>query len=327
MARKMVTRRQVDVITPIVDADSIELATVGGWQAVVKKGEFVQGDACIFFEVDSLVPLADPRFAFLKKPDKIVDHYRVRTIKLRGTLSQGLILPTNLFPELEEDNPNDYDNIIGVTKFEPNLPQGNQSGSFLTQFAPKTDAERVQNLVKEWDALSKHNWVATEKIDGTSCTVVWDVKESKVRVCSRNYEIEFGENLYWKNVKEHNLDNLVKKLAIEHSAKNSTAIQCEIYGVGIQKNPLKMLNQKIAIFSTFIDRKKILPHLDPHKMMAPSLNIPFPKTPADAITIADGLYSVITPTCLAEGIVWHSPSANVEPVKSINNKFLLKQER
>lgn len=98
--RKLASFRIVDAIEPIPDADAIELAIVGGWKVVTKKGEFNVGDPAVYFEIDSFLPEGEPAWQFLidKSPKMMggVKGHRLRTIKLRGQISQGLILPARL---------------------------------------------------------------------------------------------------------------------------------------------------------------------------------------------------------------------------------------
>ena len=89
--RKLTSIQRIVSIEPIQGADKIELATVLGWQCVVKKDEFKIGDLCVYIEIDSIVPADNPYFEFLKDRK-----YRVRTIRLRGQISQGLVCPLNI---------------------------------------------------------------------------------------------------------------------------------------------------------------------------------------------------------------------------------------
>lgn len=102
--RKLASFRTVDRIEPIDGADAIELAVVGGWKVVTKKGEFKAGDPCVYFEIDSFLPDGVSAWQFLvDKSSRIfngVKGHKLRTIKLRGQISQGLILPISAFPIL-----------------------------------------------------------------------------------------------------------------------------------------------------------------------------------------------------------------------------------
>lgn len=104
--RKLVRVATVDDILPAANADRLELAVIGGWQVVVSKGQFAPGDKVVFAEVDSLIPADDPKFGFsdgLRSQAKDVDgvrYVRIRTVKLRSNLSQGIVFPLSNFPEL-----------------------------------------------------------------------------------------------------------------------------------------------------------------------------------------------------------------------------------
>ena len=143
--RKLVTHRVIKDIIPIEGADLIELAIVDGWQCVVKKGEFKVGDTGVYFEVDSFLPIK-PEYEFLRKGGyKVVEGlgegFRIRTIKLKGKLSQGLLLPLEGEPQFDVDLSEAY----GVRKYEKPIPaqlQGKVKGNF-PDFLRKTDQERV----------------------------------------------------------------------------------------------------------------------------------------------------------------------------------------
>ncbi len=154
--RKLVTVKQVTEIRPIEGADVIECAIIGGgWPVVIKKNEFKVGSSGVFFEVDSFLPIDDARFEFLHK-NKITwngkEGIRIRTIKLRGQLSQGLFMPMDQFPEVLDFLVNSYINIteldfaesLRVEKWEPVIPAclaGQVKGAFPS-WIRKTDQER-----------------------------------------------------------------------------------------------------------------------------------------------------------------------------------------
>jgi len=90
MERKLAIIEEIKNLQPIKDADNIEVATIRGWRVVVKKGEFKVGDLCVYCEIDSIMP-DRPEFEFLKPRG-----FRIKTIKLRGQVSQGIIFPINI---------------------------------------------------------------------------------------------------------------------------------------------------------------------------------------------------------------------------------------
>jgi len=212
MTRKLVTIREVIGTIPIEGADNIELAVVDGWQCVVKKGDFVPGQFGLYFEIDSLLPLDNPAFAFLQRPGATKTHHRLKTIKLRGTLSQGLLVrldtpgleaarealltcggggtgdsDINVVRAVDDGVSDDYAALLGVTKYEP--PQPGESGITgqtrvvtFPGFIPRTDLERVQNLKREVQAIieangnisiEQHQFEVQAKYDGTSITAYY----------------------------------------------------------------------------------------------------------------------------------------------------------
>ena len=106
MSRKLASLKVVQEVTPIEKADSLELVRVGGWKCVAKIGEFKPGDVAVYFEVDSLLPLDNPIFAFLAGRNEYTveekQYSRLRTMKMRGQLSQGLAVPLDGFQFAEE---------------------------------------------------------------------------------------------------------------------------------------------------------------------------------------------------------------------------------
>lgn len=261
--RKLVTIEEILEKKPIEGADKIEAVRVRDWWVVAKKDEFVVGDSCVYFEIDSLLPIIPP-FEFLLKgaskkrmiiEGKQVEGIRLKTIRLRGQISQGLVMPladvTNYSKRAlsQLDNGEDVTEDLGVIKYEPPMPVelvGRVKG-FFPSFIPKTDEERIQNIS---DVLSA--FYVTEKLDGTSATFY--KKDGVFGVCSRNLELLEGETTQWKLAKKYDLAN---KLA------DNFAIQCELIGEGIQKNPLKQTGQDIYCFNVYkIENGKYLDYQD-----------------------------------------------------------------
>jgi RNA ligase (TIGR02306 family) len=247
--RKLVTVQKILDIQPIQNADSIEVSTIKGWHCVVKKGEFKIGDKCVFFEVDSFVP-AIKQFEFLGEPRVVMlvdgQHtgYRIKTIRLRGQISQGIVLPLSEFSQLsdyEEDI--ECGGLLGVVKYEKPIPanlQGQMKGNFPS-FIPKTDEERIQNCPYVLDEYKDVDFVVTEKIDGTSAT--YYKKDGVFGMCSRNWEMKPEDsNVY---------SMIAKKYELESWLPDGIAIQGEIVGPGIQGNKLKLGEQKLFIFNVY----------------------------------------------------------------------------
>lgn len=344
--RALATIEKIESISPIEGADAIELARVRGWDVVVKKGEFAPGMLCIYFEIDSMLPLDDPRYAFLEGAGKkIVDgrlYHRLKTKKLRGVVSQGLILPWSQFhaelsiPYSEDEIVDgvakslygfDMTNRLGIFKYEPPVPaelRGNVNGDFPTHLCRKTDSERVQNLGRHWDSIKQHSWVATEKIDGTSLTVIND--EGTIRVCGRNWEQKLDNGTAYVEA----------AMRFAHLLEPNTYVQGELYGEGIQKNPLGLKGTHVSLFTYGICREGPSRWADwptwAAEMAAPTyVGMELPDTIDEAVDQVNGLKSLVNPERLAEGVVWHLKFPAVSPIdrpnfKAINNKYLLKYD-
>lgn len=196
--RKLVTMRTIDRLTPIDGADAIEAAHIDGWAVVVKKGEFRQGDPVLYFEIDSFLPGGNPAWQFLVDKSSrefggVIGH-RLRTIKLRGQISQGLALRPSEFPDLQPAE--DYAEQLGVVKYERvdfGPEQAKQVRRDFPAFLRRTDQERAQNLVHEiFEAHADTQYEVTIKLDGSSCTVY--VRDGEIGVCSRNLELKINED-------------------------------------------------------------------------------------------------------------------------------------
>jgi len=232
--RKLVTIQKIEEKKLIEGADKIEAARVKGWWIVVQKDQFRVGDSVLYYEIDSFLPVR-PEYEFLlkgNKPKKMlfdgkeIEGIRLKTIKLKGQISQGLIMPIPEGLKIPDDG--DVSEELGVIKFEIPIPAcltGIIKGSFPA-FLPKTDEERIQNMV---DVLNINTFYVTEKIDGTSTTFY--KKDGVFGVCSRNIELVEGETTQWRIAKELDLINKIP---------DNFALQGELVGEGIQGNPLKI---------------------------------------------------------------------------------------
>lgn len=146
--RKLATIRVANALFPITGADAIEAVRVDGWVCVSKKGEFKAGDKGIYFEIDSFLNGEDERFNFLAKQFITYNGTlgaRLRTIRLRGQLSQGLFLPLDKFPEVADmEVGTDVTEILGVTKWEPPMPAqlAGEVVGVRPHFVRGTDQER-----------------------------------------------------------------------------------------------------------------------------------------------------------------------------------------
>lgn len=248
--RKLASIQQVRSIEPIAGADAIELARINGWQCVVKKGEFRPGELGVYLEIDS-VPPETAAFSWLWRPKDAVEapprpaKTRIKTLRLRGVLSQGLLLPLGAVG-VSLSNPAEGDDLtekLGVTKYEPPAPSG--MGDYRAPFpgiVPKTDEMRVQSFPELLNEMKGRAFTATVKVDGTSATFI--NLDGDFHVCGRNHSIVDGENLYWYVAKKHKLQEVL-------ADRPNLAIQGEVVGPGIQKNALGLKDKTLFVFNIY----------------------------------------------------------------------------
>ena len=239
--RQLASIQRIRALEPIPDADAILKATVLGWQLVVKKGEFQVGDLCVYCEIDCLMP-DRPEFEFLR-PRAM----RIRTIRLRGQISQGLCLPLLILPENTPITEGaDVTEILAITKYEPPMPASlaGLAKGFFPSFIPKTDETRVQVLQDVLDKYVGMTCFVTEKMDGSSVT--YFLKDGNFGVCSRSLELlESTENSLWAFARANDIENKLKALG------RNIALQGEIIGEGIQSNKYKLRGQTVTFFNVF----------------------------------------------------------------------------
>jgi RNA ligase (TIGR02306 family) len=227
--RSLATVRVIETVEAIPNADKIEVVSMKdiGWTVVVKKGQVKVGDTVVYFEIDSALPI-DARFEFLRStsykcwksdPQTIAaECFRLKTIKLRGVISQGLVLPVTDFPEIKNAPVGtDVTEILKVKHYDElkeiyekvgsgagATSGGNTKGSFPA-FIPKSDQTRIQNLMSYFTEHKDTYFTAEAKYDGSSCTVYMVDKKFDVDqfgVCSRNLNLKRPATTKWELVKE-----------------------------------------------------------------------------------------------------------------------------
>src|SRR5574343_40412 len=172
---------------------------------------------------------------------------RIRTIKLRGQVSQGICFPLSVLPEnlnIEEDMDVIFE--LGVIKYEPPIPAnlaGRVKGNFPL-FIHKIDETRVKTMQKELNKYVGYSCYITEKLDGSSAT--YYIKDGSFGVCSRNLDIlESEDNSFWKVARELNIEEKLKQL------NGNYAFQGELIGEGVQKNKYGLKGQTVRFFNIF----------------------------------------------------------------------------
>lgn len=251
--RKLATIRRIADISPIENADAIEVSTVDGWQVVVKKGDFQVGELAVYLEVDSFVPVEIAPFLVKGKEPRVfngVQGEKLRTIRLRGQISQGLLLPTSIIEgDIEEGQ--DVTEALGIQKWE--LPvstgmAGSPKGSFPS-FLIKTDQERIQNIKRELtNYLAKNpysTFEVTEKCEGSSMTCY--LKDGEFGVCSRSIDLKpEATNTFWEAALRLEIEGRMRNLGIDN-----IAIQGELIGPKIQGNIYGLEQTSYQVFDIF----------------------------------------------------------------------------
>lgn len=342
--RKLATLRKIDSLSPIEGADVIEKATIDGWNVVVKKGEFKEGDDCLYFEIDSLLP-DWPQYEFLRKSswnDKL-GKYRLKTAKLRGVVSQGLALPLSSFSDMNinwslYNTGDNLTELFEVEKYEPPIPVslGGDVNKFTWPIS-KTDEERVQNIPEVINKIVGKPYYITVKLDGSSASFMLtknDEGEIEFHACSRNYSIRRKEgNTIWKIADKYNIEKKLKDWYL--ATGEMLALQGEIVGPGIQKNKLNLPDHDFYIFNIVdveTNKRKCQESMFtmfPHIPMVPLLESgdSFSYNMEDILEMAEGKYRDHIPSAVAkqemEGIVIRSKDQSIS-FKAISNRFLLK---
>lgn len=250
MARRLVTIQKILSVESIEGSDFIEKIKVLGWQLVAKKGEFKVDDLCVYFEIDSFLPIC-PEFEFLRKsnykqmPDGN-EGFFLKTAKFRGVISQGLALPISIFDNLNATNNigSDVADLIGVIKYEPPIPEclNGTAKAYLTSHLT-TGEPRVQNLQPFIDKYAGEEFYYTEKIDGNAVSFFID-DESVFNVSGRNIVFEYDEkNPIWKYAVENNIESKLRNLSF------NACLQGEIFGEGIQKNKYKIKGHQVRFYN------------------------------------------------------------------------------
>lgn len=348
--RQLATIRRIAEIKPHTNADALELAVVDGWQCVVKKGEFSAGQLAVYFEIDSWIP--DQIAPFLSKGKKPREYEgvageRLKTIKLRGELSQGLLLPLSILPDATKDLLDsryglidsdfigtDVTDTLNVKKWEKPLSaalQGTARGNFPS-FIRKTDQERIQNLFhKLTPEQIADSYEVTLKIDGSSTT--YYVNDADIGACSRNLELKTDEsnagNSFIKKFMELDMEWKLKNFSYAYG--KNVAIQGELWGAGINGNWEGIAHHEFSVFDIFdINTRSYIPAVKRRQLvnMLGLTNVPLiGYITLQAFTSVDDFLAFADRASIlnkvAEGVVFKSLTNPDFSFKVINNKYLL----
>lgn len=344
-------------ITPIEGADSIETAHILGWQVVIKKGEYQIGDLCTYIQIDTVVP-EKPEFEFIRERK-----FRVRTIKLRKQISQGLIVP---LPKGSWKEGDDITDVIGVKKYEkpdnnpveryekPRMPKvwykrwayllkynllyksfpslrPKMRSHFPNHLVSITDEERIQNCPAILKAYAGKHFVVSYKLDGSSITIIHQkvFGKSKFRICSRRFELHCKKNDWYRVFVDTDFKYEILKL-VRHFGTNDIIVQGEAIGK-FNGNHHNLDREQIRLFNIYVNGKR----LNQKEFLEICLKMNIPHCPKykevilnhslEEILKESEIKDILNPKAESEGLVWRCIEDNLS-FKVINNKYLLKEK-
>ena len=363
--RKLATIRRIAEVRPIENADAIEHVRVDGWRVVAKKGEFQVNDLAVYIEIDAWCPheLA-PFLSKGKEPREYngVKGERLKTIKLRGAVSQGLLLPIQTgiggYPFIKNSigehivvqEGMDITELLGIQKWEPPIPaqlRGKIAGNFPS-WLRKTDEDRIQNCFKDVSPRLNESWAIEEKVDGSSMTVGYrkgdfildkegqPIPEEFV-VCSRNLSLKLDDehNTFVRIAKESNIQDAMKAYG------RNLGISGELIGEGVQGNKYDIKGHRWLVFNIFdVDTGKYVSAKERQRIIRDlvALGATIEQVPVitavgtkllDGLSVDDFLEmaegkSVLNPKTEREGLVFKNQTDPDISFKAISNRWLLK---
>ncbi|MFE5913643.1 RNA ligase (ATP) [Streptomyces wedmorensis] len=233
---------EVLTVHPHPNADALELAQVGLYRAVVAKGAYETGDAAVYIPEQAVLPLALVEELGLTGRLAGGNSDRVKAVRLRGELSQGLVcVPgalagTDLVRAAAEGT--DFAEVLGITKWVPPIPP-TMSGDVevAPDLLPWVDIENLQRYPDIFEPGEPV--VLTEKLHGTACLLTYGAEDGRVQVSSKGFGSkglalqEDPRNLYWRAVHGHGLAAVAERLAKRLGARR-VGLFGEVYGSGVQ---------------------------------------------------------------------------------------------
>lgn len=365
--RKLASVVEIASCEPIENTDRLSVATMKGkgWRVVTGRDEYKVGDKAVYFEIDSALPSDDPRYEFLRerclrkfvsKSGQILKMViRIKTVKLRGVISQGLLIGLSKYPELSNANVGDdvtevlevehYDEIAEALR--PATGGGSAlsadaMGKFPSDFIPKTDEERIQNLAEYFTTMKGRKFEVTEKNDGSSVTMFFSTTvdaESPFGVCSRNLRLKpqtaKGEiPLAWKMAHKYEIET---KIAIANATLNTDlAFQGELVGPEVNGNRDLYTDWEWHVFKVYDIKAQryLLP--DVARQICSDVGLTYVPVIAEAKAVFDEFSAMDELLKFAEGktgrgheregLVFKSCDYPYVSFKAVSNRYLLKQE-
>lgn len=372
----------IDEIRPIPNYDRVEHARVGGWWVIVKKDQFKVGDLAIYIEVDSKVPEKEP-FMFLDKRHFKVKTLKMCKVISQGLLmsqedfgwDEGKLEVGEFLTEKlgvtyadAEDNKRKANSVDKYKKMAQRngklfskqpfrwlmkrewgkkllfvfFGKKRDAKSGWPAWVKKTDEERCQNMPWLFPG-NDQEWIATEKIDGTSTTFTMRKKGFKTEyfVCSRNVVFDkadkkcyYDTNVYLEMAEKYNIENVLSTILKKSAEVDFVTLQGETYGESIQKRDYGLKEHNFMAFNLIFGmRNGEIKRLNPLQMTVfledygipcvPIIDAHFkiPETCDELLQRATGVSYV--DGGMREGLVFRSYDGE-QSFKAVSNEFLLK---
>ena len=315
MARKLASIVEIESCEPIPDTDRLSVATMKGkgWRVVTGRDEFKPGNLACYFEIDSFIRADDPRYEFLrdrclrkfvsKGGNVLREGIRIKTCKLRGVVSQGLLMPLSKFPEVTDNilwnaekrcdewidgsSPvgQDVTDILHVEHYDEvkerlqpamgNPIAAEAMGNFPSAYVPKTDEPRLQGLTEYFETMKGRLFEVTEKRDGSSisfgyCPMI--DRENPFMVCSRNLRL--------KPVKADGtvpmMWQLVNKMGLEEKCRRcpNLMFQAEFCGMGVNGNRDRLNEYTIEVFRVYNVETQLFIEAETRRRLCAEMGVP-----------------------------------------------------
>jgi len=369
MARKLASVVEIESVEPIPETERLSVATMHGkgWKVVVGRNDFRPGEKAVYFEIDSYLP-DEERYAFLRERcmrkfctkggEVLKQGLRIKTIKLRGVISQGLLMPATkeLFPECYDERgfrcvfDADLTETLKVEHFDEvkaalvpamgNPISAESAGSFPS-YVPKTDEERIQNLVEYFTTMKNRTFEVTVKADGSSVTMLYapnEDPEAPFKVCSRNLNLkpekaDGTKPLPWQMAFKYDVENKLRKYWEDHGVE--LAVQGELIGPGIQSNRDMLTEHEWRVFKIYdiTNQRYLLPGIA--KKVCDDLGLKYVTIVAESMPVFQKFRNVDELLLFAEGktdrgneregLVFKTTDEPYRTFKAVSNRYLLKQ--
>lgn len=361
--RKLASIQKVTNVRPIEGRDRIEQININGWNVIVKKDEFKEGDLCVYVEIDSKLP-EKPEFEFLASKK-----YIIKTMKLGGVRSEGIVFPLSILPKKVAKKAVvdlDVTKVLGITQYNKEVEEDetilrkiskklmrfkwyrnvhyklfgkqkkSRSGKVhnFPYWISKTDETRIQNATKH--LTESLDWVASEKLDGSSATygLMQHGKNFEYVVCSRNRIISEDSSEVWNYIsKKHDMRKVLEQLFVKYNCKTSLVIQGEIISGSIQGNKYKLKEPFFYAFNLVVDGiSKKFEDGEFKEFGIDNVPVWFNGLKIQGLTVDDVLelatfQSAINEKTLAEGLVFRTFDQNgnvLHSFKAVSPSFLIK---